>query len=177
MVDAIETERLRLRPFEPGDAPSAFGWFGDPVVMRFTPHGPDKSLEETETRLACYGRHQSVHGFSKWIILDRDSNRAIGDSGLMLLPEYGWIDFGYRLARPFWGKGLATEAAFAWVQEALGTLKLARLTGIVHPENAASRRVLQKLGFLEDRQEVVLGMESIVCLLTPDRVARPADCR
>jgi len=40
----IETSRLILRPFESSDAEVAFAWFGDPIVMRFTPTGPDTSL-------------------------------------------------------------------------------------------------------------------------------------
>jgi RimJ/RimL family protein N-acetyltransferase len=50
----IETQRLMLRPFEVSDAEAAFGWLGDPVVMRFTPAGADKSTEETKARLAGY---------------------------------------------------------------------------------------------------------------------------
>jgi RimJ/RimL family protein N-acetyltransferase len=42
----------------------------------------------------------------------------IGDSGLLLLKEYGWIDLGFRLAQSHWGKGLATAAALAWVRAA-----------------------------------------------------------
>jgi len=51
MDSRIETERLILRPFEVSDAEAAFGWLGDPVVMRFTPTGPDVSIEQTRTRL------------------------------------------------------------------------------------------------------------------------------
>jgi [ribosomal protein S5]-alanine N-acetyltransferase len=90
-----------------------------------------------------------------------------------LLAEYGWIDFGYRLAQPFWGKGLATEATSAWVQKAFGELKLGRLAAIVHPENYASIRVLQKLGFLEERRDVIMGMSSIIYCLTPDTARNP----
>lgn len=68
------------------------------VVMRFTPTGADLSIEQTETRLAKYREHQIAHGFSKWIILDRGTNLPIGDSGLLVLKEYGWIDFAFRLA-------------------------------------------------------------------------------
>jgi RimJ/RimL family protein N-acetyltransferase len=103
---SIETSRLVLRPFEPGDAEAAFAWFGDPVVMRFTPTGSDASIERTKARLANYQQHQTAHGFSKWIILDRRWGRAIGDSGLLVLQEYGWIDLGVRLAQSYWGKGL-----------------------------------------------------------------------
>lgn len=91
----IETARLILRPFERKDAQVAFGWLGDPAVMQFTPTGPDKSVEETRARLADYEKHQRAHAFSKWIVLDADSGVAIGDSGLLVLQEYGWTDLGF----------------------------------------------------------------------------------
>jgi len=109
----IETERLILRPFEVADTETAFCWFGDPVVMRFTPTGPDASIEQTKARLANYRDHQIAHGFSKWMILDRRSELPIGDSGLLVPGEQGWIDLGFRLAQQYWGKGLATEAGYA----------------------------------------------------------------
>lgn len=170
----METERLILRPFQLADVEAAFGWFGDPAVMRFTPSGSDASIEQTEVRLAKYREHQIAHGFSKWIILDRRRKLAIGDSGLFLLPEYGWIDFGFRLAQPYWGKGLATEAASAWVRAAFCELHLERLTAIVHPQNVASILVLAKLRFREDRCDTVLGMNSIIFSLDADAHA-PAE--
>src|SRR5258708_14656599 len=102
----IETRRLILRPFEADD------------VMRFTPTGADTAIEQTKARIANYQEHQTAHGFSRWIILDRRLDRRIGDSGLLELQEYGWIDLGFRLAQSYWGKGLATEAASAWVHAA-----------------------------------------------------------
>src|SRR5260370_26564206 len=134
----IETSRLILRPFELTEAEAAFGWFGDPVVMRFTPSGPDTSIGQTKTRLAKYQEHQIAHGFSKWIIVDRSTERLIGDSGLLEMQDYGWIDLGFRLAQPYWGKGLATEAASAWVHAAIDDFNLDRLTSPGHPENAPS---------------------------------------
>jgi RimJ/RimL family protein N-acetyltransferase len=83
----IETERLVLRPFEVADTEAAFGWYGDPIVIRFTPSGPDASIEQTEAGLANYREHQIAHGFSKWMILDRRSKLPIGDSGVLLLKE------------------------------------------------------------------------------------------
>ena len=109
----IETSGLILRPFEPTDAEAAFGWFGDPVVMRFTPTGPDTSIDETKTRLDKYRNHQIARGFSKWAIVERNTRHLLGDSGLLVLQDYGWIDLGFRLAQAYWGKGLATEVASA----------------------------------------------------------------
>jgi len=158
----LETSRLILRPFESGDVEAAFGWFGDPIVMRFTPTGPDTSIDQTKARLANYQAHQTTHGFSKWIILERQLGRAIGDAGLLKLAEYGWIDLGFRLAHPYWGKGLATEAASAWVRAAFDDFHIDRLTALVHPENVASIRVLGKLRFHVDRRDTIMGMNSIL---------------
>lgn len=165
MSDRIETERLILRPFEASDAEAAFGWFGDPVVMRFTPAGADKSNEETKARLAGYMDHQKAHGFSKWLVYDRNLGVAIGDSGLLVLQDYGWVDLGFRFAQRYWGKGFATEVASAWVRAAFDEFRLTRLGAFVHPDNHASIRILEKLGFHAQRREMVMGMDSIVFFL------------
>jgi ribosomal-protein-alanine N-acetyltransferase len=162
MQARIQTDRLILRPFEPSDAKAAFGWLGDPVVMQFTPAGPDKSIEETRARLVGYQNHQKVHSFSKWLIQERDSGVAIGDSGLLVLQDYGWVDLGFRFAQPYWGKGLATEVASTWVRTAFEEVGVRRLGAFVHPENVASIHVLQKVGFRTERHEMVMGMDSIV---------------
>ena len=162
MRATLETNRLVLRPFASADVEAAFVWFGDPVVMRFTPTGADLSLEQTEARLAKYREHQVAHGFSKWIMLDRGRRLPIGDSGLLVLEEYGWIDLGFRLAQPYWGQGLATEVSSAWVRVAFDEFHFDRLTALVHSENVASIRVLVKVGFREDRRDTIMGMDSIL---------------
>src|SRR5215469_11161628 len=165
MLARIETNRLILRSFELSDAEAAFERLGDPVVMRFTPTGPDGSIEKTQTRLAGFINHQQAHGFSKWLVLDRDSGVAIGDAGLLVLRDYSWIDLGFRFAQQYWGKGLATETASAWVRAAFDEFRLNRLGAFVHPENVASIRVLEKVGFRQERRETVMGMDSIVFYL------------
>jgi len=175
MRDRIETNRLILRPFEASDAEAAFRWFGDPVVMRYTPTGPDKSIEETEARLTVFMEHQKAHGFSKWLILNRASGVAIGDLGLLVLKDYGWVDLGCRFTQPYWGKGLATEVALAWVRAALDEFGLSQLGAFVHLENAASIQVLKKVGFQMEQREMVMGMDSIAFFLdatTCKRVVR-----
>src|SRR6266481_9703405 len=167
---SIETRRLILRPFESDDVEAAFAWFGDPIVMRFTPSGPDTSIDQTKARLVNYQEHQTEHGFSKGIVLERHLGRPIGDSGLLALQEYGWIDLGFRLAQPYWGQGLATEAACAWVRTAFDDFHIDRLTAFVHPENVASIRVLEKLRFLPERRDTIMGMKSIVYSLEPKDV-------
>jgi ribosomal-protein-alanine N-acetyltransferase len=96
------------------------------------------------------------------LILERDSGVAIGDSGLLVLQNNDCVDLGFRLAQAYWGKGLATEVASAGVRTAFDDLRVSRLGAFVHPENVASIHVLQKVGFSEERHEMVMGMDSIV---------------
>ena len=173
MENRIATNRLILRPFELSDAEAAFRWLGDSLVMRFTPTGPDKSIDETRARLAGFIDHQKAHSFSKWLVVDRHSGVSIRDSGLLVLPDYGWVDLGFRFAQPYWGKGLATEVASAWVRAAFEKLRLNQLGAFVHPENAGSIRVLEKVGFRMDRHETVMGMDSIVFFLEANKGGRP----
>ena len=59
-------------------------------------------------------------------------------------------DLGYALARPRWGKGYMHEALHALVDHAFGTMSLNRLEADIDPRNAASARVLEKLGFVQE---------------------------
>ncbi len=165
MPEVIETARLVLRPFTADDLQAAFKWFGDPEVMRFTPTGPDLSLDVTRRRLITYQEHQAIHGFSKWIARERDSVEPIGDAGLLLLEDSGNIDLGFRFAKPHWGKGLATEVAEAWIRAAFRDLGLDRLTAFAHPQNFAALRVLEKLGFRWSRTDRIMGMEAVTFFL------------
>jgi RimJ/RimL family protein N-acetyltransferase len=165
LCQILETERLIIRPFRAEDAAAAFQWFGDGEVMRFTPTGPDGSLEETKSRLATYREHQAAHGFSKWLVQERRSGDAIGDSGLLVLPESGNIDLGFRFLKRFWGFGVASEVAAVWTRVAFTQLGLERLTAFAHPANVASLRVLEKVGFRRLSIERVMGMQAITLAL------------
>jgi [ribosomal protein S5]-alanine N-acetyltransferase len=163
----IETERLFLRPFRPDDLAAAYAWFGDPLVMKYTPTGPDTSLDASKERLERYQAHQVRHGFSKWLIVERASGRPIGDTGLLVLEELSCVDLGFRLAPGYWGRGLAMEAASAWVARAFGALGMSRLDAFSHPDNAGSLRVLDKLGFRRQRHDTIMGMPAICFSLEP----------
>jgi RimJ/RimL family protein N-acetyltransferase len=64
------------------------------------------------------------------------------------------VEIGWRLRRDAWGRGLATEGALAAREHAFGELGLARLVALVHPENAASIRVVGKLGMTLERERI-----------------------
>ena len=161
-MSTIETPRLRLRPFHATDASVAYPWLTDAEIMRYMPTGQDHTLQQVEARLARYIAHQDRHGYSRWLIFDRATGEPIGDAGLLTLPETGEIELGYRLVKPRWGQGLATEAAQGWLAYAFDHLGLTDLIAFSHPANSASVRVMQKCGFHLRRHDQVGGMEVVV---------------
>lgn len=160
--DWIETERTRMRPFQEEDAELAFAWLSDPDVMRFIPSGADTTLEDSRQRIHSYCEHQRLFGFSKRLILHRETGEPIGDSGLYHLPDGKRIELGFRFAKPFWGQGYAIEVGRAWLQWLDTHLPATPLFADVHADHQRSRRVLEKLGFAHSHEETVLGMPMLI---------------
>lgn len=159
MPAVLETERTILRPFRPTDAEAAFTWFRDPEVMRFIPSGPDETLEQSSARVIRYIAHQEAHGFSKWIVLDRESGVPIGDAGFVMLPDGHRPELGYRFAREAWGRGLATEVAHRWIEVAAPWFGFSRIHAFALAENLASRHVIEKVGFTFSKEEELYGVK------------------
>jgi [ribosomal protein S5]-alanine N-acetyltransferase len=162
MTTLLETAHLHLRPFQLADAASAFPWLSDADIMRYMPTGQDDTLEQAEARVTRYIKHQEQHGYSRWLIFERASGEAIGDAGLLYIPATGEIELGYRLTKPWWGKGLATEVAMGWLDYAFGDLGLTEIIAFSHPDNKASVRVMEKCGFTFLRNDQMSGMEVVV---------------
>lgn len=151
----LRSDRVELRPFEATDLEAALRVYGDPEVMRHVGEGGAVGREEAAGMLADYRAHQDRHGFAFWAVIERCSGELIGDAGLEVTGE--GVELGYTLARPVWGKGLATEAAQLCVQAAFGPLGLPRLVALADVENPASARVLEKLGFTPGPQISAYG--------------------
>jgi RimJ/RimL family protein N-acetyltransferase len=106
------------------------------------------SLDETRAQLERFRTHWEDHGFGLWAAEDKASGAFLGRIGLSYHvvwpddPEVGWV-----LDSQVWGQGLATEGGEAAVQYGFEALDAERLVSICVPENQASRRVVEKLGF------------------------------
>ena len=146
----LETRRLRLRRLRASDEPALIALDSDAEVMRYVGSPPGaRPLDETIARVRQ--RIVADHGGAGWWAMEGKDDGVFHGLGLLLpMPDGGDLEVGYRLARRSWGQGFATEAAAALVEYAFGTLGLARLVAVAYPDNRASRRVLEKLGFVHD---------------------------
>jgi ribosomal-protein-alanine N-acetyltransferase len=152
----LETERLALRTWSLADAEEGFKRIlSDPEVMRYIGTGqPNADVEQSRAWLARMCAHQQQHGFCFWAVVEKESNQLIGTCGLGYQRDGGLpVEFGYSLARAYWGRGLATEAARACLRYVFEHLSLAEIAASVDSRNVASQRVLEKIGFVLQRTE------------------------
>ena len=162
MTNVIETPRLLFRPFQPSDAAIVFPWMTDTEIMQYMPTGQDYTMDQVEARVGRYIAHQEKYGYSRWLMFDRASGEAIGDAGLLYLPATNEVELGYRLVKPWWGKGLATETAQAWLHYAFNELGMTEVIAFSNPANVASVRVMEKCNFEFLRDDTIAGMGVVV---------------
>lgn len=138
----IETARLRLRPIRLDDIELLVDLDSDPEVMRFLTGRPSTPAEVAATIDATIGH--------RWIAFDRASGEFVGWFGLA--PRDGnEFELGYRLARRWWGAGLATEGARAMIDEAFTKRGAARLMAQTMAVNERSRSVMERCGMRHQR--------------------------
>ena len=141
---------MTLRAFQGEDVEPYFEQIlSDGAVMRWLA-GDGKPRTREAAQLA-YARITSPDRDERdlfWIAVDRESGDLIGHAVLQRLDKSDLIEVGYALGRRWWGSGLATESARALVDHGFSVLGLDLITGVARPENAASRRVLEKAGLV-----------------------------
>lgn len=140
----LETERLWLCPFQDDDFEDLFALFSDPEVMRFATAGV-RDRAQTRDRLDRIIAHWKKYGFGIWALILRESGCFVGSCGFGYLHGLPDVALAYRLARPFWGLGLATEAARRVLRYAFEDVRLPRVIAVARPDNLASLAVMRKL--------------------------------
>jgi len=137
----IETKRLIIREFEPGDWQDVLQYTSDPLVMHYM---PDKVYTE-ETVKQFLKENQGDQARNYAVVLP-DEQRVIGH--IVFFPWFGehTYEIGWIFNSDYHGMGYATEAARALLQYGFETLGIHRLIATCQPENTPSYRVMEKLG-------------------------------
>ena len=144
----LETQRLIIRKLRLSDRDALKTILGDPEVMHFSLTGILTSEEIDEFVRDRVFSDYDRKGFSFYAVVDKTQQNLIGICGLLSqkIGDREEIEIGYRFARKYWGRGLATEAATAIRDYGLGIFKFTRLIAIIEPENTSSIRVAKKIG-------------------------------
>lgn len=145
----LKTKRLGFRTWKPADRALAMGLWGNFEVTRlFDGRGP-LSQEQVLARLNDELVMQQTHGIQYWPIFQLEDGDHIGACGLRPYGDDAMIrELGFHICAAHWGKGFATEAARAVIDYAFNELNLNALFAGHNPNNAASRHLLEKLGFV-----------------------------
>ena len=162
MKKVLETPRLALREMSLDDLDFVAAMLAHPEVMRYYPrlYSREEARTWIERQLGRYARD----GHGLWLVQDRATGEPVGQVGLALQLVEGVEEpeIGYLIHRPFWRRGLATEAALgvrAWAFDILG---VERVISLIRPENLPSQGVARKLGMAPGKRVQFHELEHLV---------------
>lgn len=154
----LTTARLGLRKMLPEDAATFFALNSDPEVIRYTGDDPFESVEAAYTFLQAYQDVYQREGYGRWSVCLLDTDECVGWCGLRYQPDVQLTDLGYRFFRKWWGRGLATESGRASLAYGFAQLALPEIIARAQVANAASIRVMEKLGMEYWKDEEMDGV-------------------
>ncbi len=149
MIIPPQSARLIFRAWLDDDVAAIHAINSDPQVMRYVADGQVWPISRTRQFMKSASEMLERSGFCQWAVIHRSDGCLVGFCGLVDTGD--GLEIGWRLARDYWGQGLATEAASAVLNHARDSLRLSRVTATVQVANTASVRVIEKLGMTRDR--------------------------
>lgn len=146
----LETERLVLREFTPGDYEAAHAYGSDPRVVEYMSFGPNTE-EDTRHFLERAVQKQVERPRTGYTLALTLGGEVIGGCGITVTDaRFGEGEIGYCMRPEFWGRGVGTEAAGELIRFGFTELGLHRIMAKCDPENVASWRVMEKAGMLRE---------------------------
>ena len=143
--------RLRCRRWQRDDLAGILQVYGDADAMRYVGDGAPITRADAERWLDVTAANYERRGYGMFALEDRATGALVGFVGLVHPDQQPEAEIKFALARAHWGKGLATEAVrhvLVWAAHA----GLSEVIATVAPDNAASRRVLEKAGMRLQRE-------------------------
>ncbi|UWE07294.1 GNAT family N-acetyltransferase [Actinacidiphila bryophytorum] len=150
-MTSLRTDRLVLRRWRDSDLAPWAAMNADPQVREHL--GDPLTREQSDASVARFEADFDRRGFGWWAVEVRATGEFIGFAGLDELGEdmpFTGVEIGWRLARPAWGRGYATEAARAVLAHAFDTLGLAEVLAVTTAANVRSQAVMRRLGMTRD---------------------------
>jgi ribosomal-protein-alanine N-acetyltransferase len=154
-VTPLQTGRLLLRQWRDSDRAAFAELNDDTEVMQYFPSRLSRA--ESDAFADRLAGAIETNGWGLWAVERRDTGEFIGFTGLQV-PTYDFpfmpvVEVGWRLARPAWGRGFATEAAVASLDYGFEELDLDEIVAMTSEPNMRSRAVMDRLGMVHDPAE------------------------
>ena len=160
----LNTPRLRLRPLtaSPADVEAWIELHADPRVNEFT---GSYTEQQAVDRLRQVEQQWAERGHGLFAVESCEDGRVLGRTGLQYWEQWDEIEAAWVYRFDAHGRGYATEAAQAFIPWGWQVLGLQLITAMISPENLASIRVAERLGFVERSRELRLDHEVILYVL------------
>ena len=164
----VESERLTFRNFTLDDLPLLIEQRSDPEVSKYLGGTKLQNPEALAKRIRFYMSCYDSHGFGMCAMLWKPTGEMIGSAGLQPLDGTDEIEVGYSMIKEYWGRGIGTEAAAAWLGHGFHEHGLERIVAVAHTENWASRRIMEKLGMHYEKTEFHYDAECAFYAISKD---------
>lgn len=158
-IPAVITAHLILHRLQPKEAEVLYRIYQSEGVLQYFPITVPPPLEKVQRFICGQEEHWEKYGYGNWGVLPVGGQEIVGWAGLQYLPELDETEVGFLLDRPWWGKGYATEAAQASIKFGFENFSLDHIIALVHPENLASQRVIEKCGLVYQETIPVWGIK------------------
>jgi len=147
----LVTRRLHLRQFQPHDAADLHACFGDHDAMRFWNSPVCKTIAETEKTLRWLSKTTSPNDHLAWAVCKKSNDQCIGMVNYHHRDARNRrLELGYIIAPKHQRKGFATEIVRAVLKYCVDELDVHRVEALIHPNNVASTRLVEGLGFCHE---------------------------
>ncbi|TQR18900.1 GNAT family N-acetyltransferase [Psychrobacillus vulpis] len=159
------SERLTYRLYDQADFDFLYSILSDPEMVRYIGNGNTRDVQETQLFLDWILSHyKSNEEYGLKLIVRKEDNIPIGHAGIVPQTINGkqQLEIGYWIAREYWGKGYASEAAKTFLNRGIKQLGITRFISLIQPDNQASRKVAIKNGMKLEEEIVLKGKD--VCI-------------
>jgi RimJ/RimL family protein N-acetyltransferase len=159
LIPKLQGSGFVLRSFQEGDVEALYKILQNPEVLRYFPASGSPSLEKVQKLVESQQTHWEKHGYGWWALAEGGVDALIGWCGLNYLPDTDEVELKYLLSEEYWGRGIATEASRLSLEKWIATTEIEEVIGLVHPQNIASQRVLEKVGMTFANRAPYFGMD------------------
>ncbi len=146
----LETERLLLRPWNNSDFSLFCRLAKNPKILKYISDGKPWADKKIRSFMQTQQQHYRKQGYCRWAVESLETHQFVGICGVGAFDPPGFLEIGWWIDVPFWGKGFATEAAKCSLDHATNQMGITHLKSVSHPENKGSVAVMRKLGFREE---------------------------